>query len=265
MRFSEFLKKLLVSLVEVYQMHFKKTLKLAFLLTTACFLLAILLNAVSDYGGGFRSKPISILSFFFSRYSYRGTYSFVDVVKTIFIFFVSVFSVSLLRNRSSDVLQTKSLPFKASVKDILYLFFILIACFFLDVELFRLDSQLFKVIDNHNFYRWVGSIIFQLRIYLPLVLFSLIIQIRVTKTEFSAQKIVFLLVSLWLCNEVSYEFVVAVRSYVFGLVLSPVANTDVFYYAESVLGVALIASLFVGYYCAMTAPFKIMEEGKAVD
>ena len=179
---------------------------------------------------------------------------------------MSVFSISLLRNQSSyDAIQTKSLPFKASLKDIIYLFFILIACFFSDVELFRLDGQLFKVIDNHNFYRWAGAIIFQLRIYVPLVLFSLIIQIRVTKAEFNARKIAFLLISLWLCNEVSYEFVLAVRSWVFGLVLSPVANPDVFYYAESVLGIALIASLFAGYFCAMTAPFKIIEDDKAFE
>jgi hypothetical protein len=263
MLFGAFLKKLLSTFVEAYQTYFKKTLQLTLLLTVACFILAILLNAVSDYDNGFQSKPISILSFFFSRYSYGGTYSFVDMVKTIFIFFVSVFSISLLRNERRNAPKTGSFPFNVSFKDIIYLFFILIACFFLDVELSRLDSQLFKVIENHNFYRWATSIIFQLRIYLPLVLFSLIIQIRVTKTEFSVRKIAFLLLSLWLCNEVSYEFVLAVRSWVFGLVLSPVANLGVFYYAESILGVALIASLFAGYCCAMTAPFKIIEEDKA--
>jgi hypothetical protein len=135
----------------------------------------------------------------------------------------------------------------------------------LDVELFRLDGQLFKVIDNHNFYRWAHDIIFQLRIYLPMMLFSLIIQIRVTEIDFDARKIALLLASLWLCNEVSYEFVLAVRSYVFGLILSPVVNPEVFYYAESILGIALIASLFAGYSCAMTTPFKIMAENEELN
>ena len=192
MRFSEFLKKLLSAFVESYQTYFKKTLKLAIALTLVCFIIALILNAISDYDTGARTKPVSFLSYFFVRFSYLDTYSFVDFVKTVFIFLVSVFAISLLRNESGNPKQTKLYVFNASFKDILYLFFMLIACFFVDVELFRLDGRLFKITDNHNFYLWVRAIIFQLRIYLPLILFSLTIQIRITKTDFNTQKMVFL-------------------------------------------------------------------------
>jgi hypothetical protein len=175
----------------------------------------------------------------------------------------SVFSVNLLRSELSGEQISAPIRFKASLKDICYLFLILITCIFLDIALFRLDGQLLKAIDSHSFYSWVHAIVFQLRIYLPIILFSLTIQIRIAQTEFDVTKIIFLLVTLWLCNEVAYEFVLAVRSYVFTLLLSPVEDNTAYYILESVFGVGLIASLFIGYYCAMTVPFKIDEQNQA--
>jgi hypothetical protein len=145
----------------------------------------------------------------------------------------------------------------ATPKDIIYLFGILITCVFLDCALFRFDDQMSLAVENHNLYHWVHAIIFQLRIYLPL--FALIIQIRITKTNFDFQKISYLLVALWLCNEVAFEFTLAIRSYIFQLLLFPVKDITTYYVVESVLGVGLITLLFPGFYCAMTTPFTIGE------
>lgn len=149
---------------------------------------------------------------------------------------------------------------KSTWKDILYLFWILVACILLDCALFRLEGQLFHLVDNHHFYDWIRGIIFQLRIYIPLILFSLIIQIRVFKTEFTAKKLFFLLISLWLFNEIAYEFSLAVRTYLFELILAPINDQTYFYIFESILGTGLIACYFLGYYCAMVAPFKLQED-----
>jgi hypothetical protein len=260
MPFTEFLKKLLTGFVEVYERYFRRTFLMALILSFCCFALVLILMAYTSYDENVRAKPNSILSFFFSRYSFLSTYRFVDLTKTVFVFFTSIFSISIIRSEQLQENPTSRFPFKATIADVFSLFWVLIACIFVDCAFFRFDGQILQKSNSHGLYVWVHAIIFQLRIYLPLLIFSLIIQIRTSKTEFTAKKILFLLLSLWICNEVSYEFTIAVRGYLFDLVLFPVTGPSAFFVSESTLGVGLIAILFQAFYYAMCGPFKLLDE-----
>jgi len=88
----------------------------------------------------------------------------------------------------------------------------------------------------------------------------LIIQLCLGK--FTAKHIGFLLISLWLFNELAYEFIMMVRPLVFSLIMITLKPLNFRYVVESVLGIPLIGFLFLGYYCAMTAPFYLPEEKK---
>jgi len=247
MPFSASLKNLLTAFVTVYEKHFSKTFRYTLLWTVLCFAVGQAIATYSNYAPTVNVQPVSVLSFFVLRFSYNSVYCYADLVKTVFIFLVSVFSINLIR--------------KITFKDIAYLLAIFIVCCLLDCALFRVEGQLKS--GNPHLLRWIHGIIFLLRIYLPLILFALMIQICIAKSSFSFKKIVYLFVALWLFNEVFYEFLTLVRSSVFDLILSPFQTLTYRYVGESLLGLPLIAASFLGYYCAMVMPFKLLENDKA--
>lgn len=178
MQSAAYLKKLLTGYVTIYQTLFVKTFKAALLLTILSFLIAGIIGHFFDYDSRLKSKPISILSYFFSRFSYKEIYAFGDTVKTIFLFLVSVFSVNLIRN------ENKETGDKINVKDILSLLATMVTCILLDCALFRLEGQLKHGIDNKHLSIWIGNVIFFLRIFLPLIFFALVIHIRTSNAVF---------------------------------------------------------------------------------
>jgi len=247
MQFSLFLKKLLTEFVDVYKKYFSSTVKAALLWTILCFALVQVLATYCSYDLGIRATPVSILSFFILKFSINSTYSFVDLARTLFIFFVAIFSVNLNQ--------------KVTVKSILYLLGTLVVCALLDCALFRLNYQLQTLFNtNPHALIWVNEVVLLLRNYLPLILFALIIQLCLGK--FTAKHIGYLLISLWLFNELAYEFIMLVRPVLFSLLMITLKPMTWRYVMESVLGIPLIAFLFLGYYCAMAAPFYLPEEKK---
>jgi hypothetical protein len=249
MRFSIYLKNLLTEFIDVYAKYFSRTVKAALLWTILCFALAQILATYCTYDPGIRAQPVSLLSFFILRFSINSTYSFVDITKILFIFFVSIFSINLNR--------------KVSVKDVAYLFGTLIVCALLDCALFRLGTQLeSSVPTNSHAIIWFDEVILLLRTFLPLILFSIVIQLCLNKFKFNGIQLAYLLVSLWLFNEIAYEFIMLVRPVLFSLIMITLKPLPYRYIAESIFGIPLIAFLFLGYYCAMTAPFSLLEEKK---
>jgi len=247
MQFSLFLKKLLNEFVEMYKKYFSSTVKAALLWTILCFAIVQVLATYCTYDPGIRAQPVSVLSFFILKFSINNTYSFVDLTRTLFIFFVAIFSVNLNQ--------------KVTMKSILYLLGTLIVCALLDCALFRLNYQLQTLFNtNPHSLIWVNEVVLLLRNYLPLILFALIIQLCLG--EFTTKHIGFLLISLWLFNELAYEFIMLIRPVLFSLLMITLKPMTWRYVMESVLGIPLIAFLFLGYYCAMTAPFYLPEEKK---
>jgi hypothetical protein len=258
MQFSVVLKKLLNGFIDVYRKTFFKTIREAFFWTAICFMIAAVIVGFWDDYSIIKSKPISILSYFYSRFSYQNEYAFGDAVKTMFIFFVSLFSINLIRNQNEAANKRRFLN-KVRFMDVFSLLAVLVASVLLDCALFRFEGQLDRGLDNHHLKTWIDSTIFFLRIFLPLMLFPLVIQISTSKKAFNLNKLLFLFVSVWLFNEIGYEITLFIRSEIFSLVLYPL-NIDFYYWVESLLGIVLISFYFLGYSFAMTAPFRLLED-----
>src|ERR1700744_5031784 len=118
MLLAKFLKSLLTQFVETYQQLFAKTFGYALLWTMLCFAIGQALAAYSNYDPGLMINPVGINSYFNLNLSQNSVYSFVDDFKIIFIFFVSIFSLKLLK--------------KASFLHVFYLFLTLIIAIALD-------------------------------------------------------------------------------------------------------------------------------------
>ncbi len=182
-----------------------------------------------------------------------------------FIFFVSLYSLGLLRLSNND-LESKELSFKhffrsIKNKDILFLAMIFIVSAVIDFIVFKVESFSLLNTRNVNADIYIHDTCFHLRIYLPLILFALTIRFLtiVQKTKLTLKRILFLYVSLWLFNEFANEISLWVRSHLFGLILIPFDNPQTYYLIESIFGIPLIAFYFLGYFSAMTTSLKLTE------
>ena len=259
------LKSQLIDFVDSYQTYFKKTFFVAITLTSICFVIAASLFRFSDFDNSVRTKQTSLLSYFFHRYSTNGTYSIIDLTKTVFIFFISLFSLCLLRVTNVDNAR-RELSFRQffrsiRAKDVLLLTGILIISSVTDIILFRIDSYFTSRIKNLNAVIYIHDLSFHLRIYLPLIFFALGIRSlnNYNKTKLTLNRVLFLYLSLWLFNEFAFEVSAWVRSHVFGLLLIPVDNPETYYLIESIIGIPLLAYYFLGYFSAMTTSLKLTE------
>jgi hypothetical protein len=249
MKFSIFLKKLLNQFVEDYQQAYAKTFGYAMLWTIVCFAIGQLLAAYSNYDPSTTIQPLSILSYFSLNFSMNTTYSFVDDFKILFVFFVALFSANLIK--------------KISFSGVMYLVFTLIVCVLIDLGLFLLGAAIAPVLagtKNSYLFHWVFSIMALLRLYTPYLLFALTIQLTSSRLRLGFAKFCYLFIAIWLFYEISYEATRFLRDNLFALVLVPFKTKIYSYVLESLLGLPLIASFFVGFYTAMTGPFSITEE-----
>ena len=97
MTLSDFLKHLFNRFVETYRKYFLPTLNVILVLTVLCFVIGAFLFYTSTIFSPGSKKPLSLFSFFFTRYSTGGSYNAGDSIKLVFIFFVSIFSIGLNR------------------------------------------------------------------------------------------------------------------------------------------------------------------------
>lgn len=266
MTFTNYLKWQLTGFVESYKKYFWRTFATALVFTVLCFVIMALLLMFSDFDARTDRVQISLLSYFFNRYSANNTFSFVDLDKSVFLFFVSLFSIGLMRLTVDEDKKQQELSFSSFIKrlrggDFISLLEILILCSVIDFGLFQLSSITETAIKNFEFERWLHAFLFLLRIYIPLILFSLILH-RLTsnkKLKMTFKKFIFLFVSLWLFNEFANEISSFVRIDIFSLLLAPFDMGKEYLY-ESFLGIFLIAFYFVGYYSAMTTSLYQLEE-----
>lgn len=246
MQYSTFFKKQSAALIDIYQERFTKTIWQAVLLTSISFIITAVISNYTQYDQSAKNIPISVLSFFSLRFSFNETYSIVDNAKSIFIFFVSIFSISKVG--------------KVTIKNIACLAAILFICCLLDLSFFQLKGQLHHGIDNRYLERWSSAVIYILRLYTPLVLFALTIQICTSGAKFNARNIVFLFITLYFFNEMTFLVISLMRTCVFELLLCLFNSKTSHFIAESVLGAGLMASFVIGYHCAMTGPFVLEQE-----
>jgi hypothetical protein len=266
MTLLNFIKKQPVDFVDTYKNYFEKTFGAAITFTLVCFVIAALLFRYSDFDDSIKERQISLLSYFFHRYSKGQTYSIIDLTKTVFVFFISLFSLGLLRISNTDKAPAR-LSFKyflrsVKFKDILLLSTILILSSLTDFILFRIDSYSAANTKNQNADVYIHDLCFHLRIYLPLIFFALAIRFLngLNRTRPTLKALLLLYIGLWLFNEFAYEVSTWVRSHLFGLILMPFDNPESYYLIESLIGIPLFAFYFLGYFSAMTTPLKLTEQ-----
>lgn len=245
MQYSTFLKKQAIAFIDIYKTKYTKTITSAFLWTILCFAAIQLLANYSHYDFITVKHPVSILSFFFNRFSTDEVYCIADNGKSVFLFFVSIFSIGLLD--------------KVTPKSVLYLLIAFVGCVILDFFFFRLNAQAHNATYNYNMSRWLAEIIFLCRLYVPLLLFAIVIRICISTQPINAKQVVFLLIAVFFFNEVAYEVMLLIRTSIFELITAPIKSKPSFYWVESALSTILIASYFLGYHCAMTSPFILTE------
>jgi len=258
MRKNSFLKDQLNDFVDVYKKYLFKTSGLTVALSVIILITVAILLKYSDFDSSSTRKQISLLSYFFLKYSSKDTYSLVDLSKNVFIFFMSIFSILMIRfsktQKDSGDIKLSNLMSNIDFMDFIYLLCVLIFCSIIDYFLFQLDTFSVKNIVNQSLNTWTHNVdLYLLRVYIPLILFSIAIKKIVTENK---RKITFinicqLCVSIWIINEFMYEFFSFIRLYLFGFILAPFEQDNKFIY-ESVFGVILIAFSFLGYYSGMT-------------
>lgn len=250
MQYSTFLKKQAIAFIDTYKRKFTKTITSAFLWTILCFVVIQVLANFSHYDFITIKHPVSILSFFFNRFSSDEVYCIADNGKSVFLFFVSIFSIGLLD--------------KVTSKNVLYLLIAFAGCVLLDFFFFRLNAQAHHATYNYNLSTWLSEIFFLCRLYVSLLLFAIVIRICISTQPINTKQIIFLLIAVFFFNEVAYEVMLLVRTSVFELITAPVKSKPSFYWVESALSTILIASFFLGYHCAMTSPF-ILTDAAAIE
>jgi hypothetical protein len=208
-------------------------------------------------------QKVSLLSYFFWKFSDMDTYSMVDTSKNVFLLFVCLFSFGLSRI-GTDIEKDTDLSFTACVKrikgkEVLALLAILVLCTGLDFALFKIGTLAVNVMANHKGSHWLQGLFFWFQIYIPMLLFSLTL-FRLLHRKWlslSFKKIGCLLVSLWLFNEFAYEVFVFVRNQVFGFLFIPLNDEHVFA-IESFLALPLVAFFMLGYHSAMTTSVRML-------
>ena len=182
-----------------------------------------------------------------------------------FIFFVSIFSITLIRleDEKFEKINFSFLAFikKLKGKDFVYLTTALIISVIADYYLFKLDAISRKNNSGSVSVEWIHGIIFLFRIYLPLILFSIAKYkaLTIKKVTLSLKNTFFLFIALWLFNEFAYEVSMSVRAHIFELILIPFPD-DKQYFVESILGLVLVSFYFLGYQSAMTNSLNLLTQ-----
>lgn len=263
MKFNSYLRNQLTDFVEVYHKFWVPTFNVTLLYSLACFIIVGVLARVSPLGSLMEQADISLLSFFFSKYSSEEHYYFSDLSMIVFAFGVSLFSLGLARihHRELEESEYKLQDFLREIKstDIVDLGLVLVASSVVDFLLYKGGMRIYnsKFLGSLHLYMW--HIVYFIRIYLPLILFS-IFTVRLINREkfrFSAKAILFLLVSCWIFHATTVEIWYFVRNYVFDLILLPF-RPEARLIAESLLGVVLMALFIPGLQSVMICPLSYM-------
>lgn len=257
MKLSTFLKELLYGFVDDYQKLFRKTYSIALIWTICTAAVILVLCKYSTFDNSLRQLENGLVGLLYYHYSDPVTYRVVDLSKIVFLFFVSIYSISASRSASAE---KPSRAFPDVMRFITLTDFLALVLTFLVAALldFGMNSISGSFLLN-SFSSWFYSLFYYLRIYVPLLLFSIVLGLLFTngKINFSFRKLCFLLISLWLFNMFSYELYAIISSLIFKLIFTSLPTPDQRFILESIPGFFIIAFYFIGYHSAMSKPFQI--------
>ena len=264
MEFNLFLKNQFSAFVDTYKQNFKRTSGITFTFSVFCLVAIAVLLRFSTSETFISEKRTSLVSFLYSWNSSYNAYNLIDISKLIFLFFVSVFSLSFLRFKANSTEENpyslKNCFKNLQIQDFAYLIAILLACTLMDYLLYLLGTVIYSKETQVEILHWLYWIVYLIKVYLPLVLFSVVIQKIVTEQKiiFNFRRIAYLLVILWLLNEFAYNLYDFVTHYIFWLIIIPFKNINHFV-LESFLASLLLMLYFLGYSAAMTSTLDIAE------
>jgi hypothetical protein len=263
MQLSRYLKLQFNDLIDSYKKLLFRTSGITIIYTILCFLIASLLLWFSDISSVIHNRPMSMLNFFMYYHS-SDIYKVIDLSPLFLLFFVSIFSVSAFIPEIKDdgehdirlIGSLKNLKFI----NVLYMLGILVVSCFIDYSLYKLSAVLSDTMNNRNFYKWAYHVLEFLRVYLPWTLFSICIywQTESIRTKLTGKKILFLLISLWFINSFCMEFIYFIKPHVIDFILFPFQYETRFLF-ESMIGLFIIASFFVGYASVMANSLKYFD------
>ncbi len=269
MKFSDYLIAQFTDIVTLYKKYLGRTLGATMSLTVVCFVGVVILLTYTTFDELSKGNNVSLANYFFYRSSTINTYCITDLSKTVFVFFVAVFSIGFSRV-ITDEEDNKEVSFLKCIQnihlsDLFYLLIILFVCTGIDYGLYSLNSFSFTSLSNYSAARYISSTIFQLKIYIPLIIFSLSVTslTGVRKTKLTFKRIFFLFISLWIVNEFAYEIYVWTKTHLLNLVLIPVETPERVYLIESFLSIPFIALYFLGYHSAMTTSLMLTESNSS--
>jgi hypothetical protein len=263
MKFTEYLKRQLTDFVDVYKRYFKTTYGAALILTIFMFIISAVLMKFSSFDRSVEGKLLSMISNFVTRYSFNGIYSIVDLTKSVFLYFISLFSLAVSRiklplaegeDRDSFVLRL------IHGEDIIIMLIPLVLSSAFDVGVYYLE---YLLRDTGDYSNWIYALCFDFRVYVPILFFSLFIyRIRSGKMlKLNFKKIVFMLTSYWIFNEFAYEFITLIRHVVMRLFIA-IFKVDFYFILETVMFIPVMAFLFLGYHSAMSTSAELLSEVK---
>ena len=264
MTFTEFLKSLLIGFVTCYQKNFKRTFSIAILLTVVCIGIWGLLYRYSEFDRLSSKERSELINYFFYRFSKGATYSLIDLSKIVFIFFVSLFSLGLTRSAPDRPAEGKfsfsGFLSKIKIKDLGYLLGTLVITLIIDFLLFEFTELRGRNKHHSALEVYLRDIGFHLRLYVPMILFAMVLSfITSGQQKITLKKVFLLYVSLWLFNEFAFEVFSWAASNVLPLVLMPVQHSDRHSLYAIILGIPLFAFFMLGYHRAMTLPLELTE------
>jgi hypothetical protein len=129
-----------------------------------------------------------------------------------------------------------------------------------DYLLHQIRAFASSAIYNQSLNEWVYTQIHFLRIFIPLLLFTYSNRLILTGRNpgISIRECLFTLITLWMFNELAYEFYLFIKAHVFQLLLTSVPNGSKFF-AASILELPILALLFLGYHSAITNSLIILK------
>ncbi|MCW3072377.1 MAG: hypothetical protein JWO44_2267 [Bacteroidetes bacterium] len=256
MNIAAFLKIQLSDFVDTYEKQFRKTYGITLVWTICATAITLLLLKYTSFDVSLRQRHNSLIGFFYYRFSTASVYSFTDLCKIVFIFFMSVFSLSMIRfNSSGSRISFAGALQTIKAEDLLMLILALggasIGDYFINLGIYNLPSSAYTT--------WFYYLLFHCRIYVPLIIFSYAVCKLAApgRVQFTFYKMFLLFIALWLFNEFSFEAYMFINNTLFRLVFAPVEMPDTLFILEGILDLFLIAFFFPGFYSALTSPLRM--------
>ncbi len=267
MKFSDYLKNQLTDFVEVYRKYFWKALTVSLIFSIFVFTLSLVFYFYNVSDKSEFQYQFQLVGFYFFRTS-SGTYYYklVYCTKILFVFFTSILSISILKFEKGNINSENALSFSSVIKSISFknfilLFLGLIISFCIAYGLDFLNEYLNISSSSEGILRWFHSISFLLKIYSPLIIFSILVY-RISNSSFpkiSLKRLSLLFISVWLFNEFGYEMTSFFNYEILSLIKIPFKTPSSYFYFNSIVDIVMLSLLMIGYHSSMTKSLSLSE------